>query len=188
MENDFHSLVAQIQGGSTEAMATLVERHAEVIHRVVRRRLHAQMRSQFDTCDFAQIVWASFFASLDKLADFVNPRQLEAYLARMAEHKVIDACRRRMILQKNNVNRERSLDGGTPSTRFELPSNDPTPSQAFAVRDQWERMVKRLPERYREALALRAAKFTFKEIADKLEMHERTVRRIFTNLAESGPQ
>lgn len=179
---DFRSLVEQVQNGSAEAMAELVEGNADAIHRIVRRRLHQQMRSQFDTADFAQIVWASFFSNLQRLADFDGPEQLQAYLARMAEHKVIDACRRRMVLQKNNVNRERTLNGDTASTRIDLASNDPTPSHKVAIREEWDRLMNRLPEHHRRIIALRASGCTFQEIADELTVHERTVRRVLKNL------
>ena len=179
--NDFQSLVNQIKGGSTEAVSLLVEEYGDAVCMVIRRRLHRLMRSQYDTADFAQIVWASFFSGLDKLSTFQTARDFERYLVRIAENKVTDACRKRMILQKNNVNRERSLD--RESTRVDIPSDDPSASHVVDVREQWQRLMQSLPPRYRQIISLRAGGATIQEIADTVNIHERTVRRILKELA-----
>jgi RNA polymerase sigma factor (sigma-70 family) len=182
-ESEFKSLMTKIRQGSSEAIGTLIEQHADTIYRIVRKRLHRLMRSQFDTEDFVQIVWASFFSAMDDLSTFKNPQELEAFLSRIAENKVIDACRRRMILQKNNVNRERSLNGNTPSSIIELQSDDPSVSHVAAVREQWDRLLQSLPGQYRKIVVLRAGGATFQEIADEIGINERTVRRFLKNLS-----
>lgn len=183
---EFQDLVRAIKGGSSEAITKLIVRHTDSILRIIRRRFHQLLRSQFDTEDFAQVVWASFIANIDQISRFDNPRELERFLARVAENKVADACRRRMILQKNNVNRERRLDIGQTSSGRDVASADPTPSHTVALREQCEQLMNGLPPRYRQFLALRAAGHTFEEIAEEMDVHERTVRRIFKNLAK-GP-
>lgn len=184
--DEFEILVERIKGGSNDALSDLIEQYGESLSLVIRRRLHRLMRSQFDTDDFAQIVWASFFAGLERLSTFASAEAFERYLMQIAEHKVVDACRRRMILQKNNVNRECRLDAST--RKMEIASGDPTASHVLSVREQWEQLLERLPEHYRQMISLRAAGDTCQEIADKLGVHERTVRRVLKGLAKEATQ
>ena len=183
-ESSFQNLLQQAANGSNEAITILVENHSDAICRVIRRRLHQQMRSQFDTMDFAQIMWASVLGNLERLAGFRTPREFEAFLLRIAENKVVDACRRRMILQKNNVNRELRLDHGTGRPMVDIPAGEPTPSHTVRAREEWEMLLKSLPKRYREMIVLRSEGHSFVAIADKLGVNERTVRRVFTNLGK----
>ena len=65
-KHDFPSLMQQISMGSEDAAWELVERYGELIRRAVRRVLNKKLRSKFDSLDFVQLVWSSFFrAAID---------------------------------------------------------------------------------------------------------------------------
>ena len=108
-DSEFRQALELACSGSEEAFCELVERFGPHIKRVVRHRLHHRMRSKFDSVDFVQMVWASFFADRQRLANIHKPEDLLRYLVTMARNKVIEESRRRMKHQKHNVNRERSL-------------------------------------------------------------------------------
>ena len=67
------------------------------------------MRSKFDSLDFVQMVWASFFTEREKMAGFTEPNDLIRYLAKMAKNKLYQESRRQLKGQKHNVGRERAL-------------------------------------------------------------------------------
>ena len=77
---------------------------------MVRRKLDRPMRSLYDSTDFASDVMKSLAANLDRL-DFPSIESLIAFLAQVAEQKVIDEYRRRHTL-KRDVTRERALVTG----------------------------------------------------------------------------
>ena len=91
----FNELLQQAVNGSTDAAHLLHERFESHLRRVIRRKLALPMRRFFDSHDFIQDVWTSFYASPPALGVFTRPQQLVAYLASVASHKVTDAFRNR---------------------------------------------------------------------------------------------
>lgn len=58
----FASLMQRVREGSQDAAHELFQQYGPHILRIVRRKLHKTMRSKYDSSDFVQAVWASFFA------------------------------------------------------------------------------------------------------------------------------
>ena len=79
-ESDFRTLLAGIRSGSEEAAWQLIEQYGPHIRRIVRRRLDRRLRSQFDSVDFVQAVWASFFREPDQIRSFETLPDLIKYL------------------------------------------------------------------------------------------------------------
>lgn len=177
----FQSLMEQIAGGSEAAVEKLLGRYGEHLCRAVRRRLNRALRSKFDTSDFVQAVWASFFCNRGQLARFEHSGEFVAFLTSMARNKVIDECRHRLQTQKANVNCERPI-WQDESQEIGVPGREPTPSQVAIVREEWERMKGEVPSRYQQILDLRAAGETMEEIALRLGVNEKTVRRVLSRL------
>lgn len=177
----FQSLMEQIAGGSEAAVERLLGLYGDHLYRAVRRRLNRALRPKFDTSDFVQAVWASFFCNPGQLARFGHSSEFVAYLTRMANNKVIDECRHRLQTQKANVNCERSISGDA-SQEVAVPGREPSPSQVAIVHEEWERMKGEVPSRYQQILSLRAAGETLEEIALRLGVNEKTVRRVLSRL------
>jgi RNA polymerase sigma factor (sigma-70 family) len=177
----FQDLMDQIAGGSESAVQRLLGLYGDHLCRAVRRRLNRALRPRFDTGDFVQSVWASFFRDRGQLGRFKRASDLVAFLTRVANNKVVDECRHRLQTQKANVNRERSTcdDAGQEAS---VPCRDPTPSQIAIADEEWERMRGAVPSRYRAILDLRAAGETHEEIASKLGVNEKTIRRVLDKL------
>jgi RNA polymerase sigma factor (sigma-70 family) len=180
-ESGFQGLMKQIAAGSESAVESLVTQYGSQLFRAVRRRLNTRLRSKFNTSDFVQAVWASFFFDREQLARFEQSRDFVAFLTKMAQNKVVDECRRRLQTQKANLQRERSMSADA-SEEIVLRSREPAPSQVAIRNEQWERMMGGLPQQYRQILELRAAGETQEAIADRLGISERTVRRVLAKL------
>lgn len=186
--DEFKNLMQRVHDGSEDAARELLDRYGEHILRVVRRKLSRELRSKFDSVDFVQAVWASFFAGAPKRRGFEHPQALIAFLVTLAQNKVVDAVRQRMLTQKYNVNRERALDGSVSGEAAALAAREPSPSQVAVANDEWRRLLADLPARYRRMLELLREGHTQKDIARELGVNEKTVRRLLDRLNEEpGP-
>src|SRR3954447_12122668 len=106
---DLREVLARIRGGDEEAARELLRRHEAQVRLVVRRQLPRLLRSRFDSLDFLQSVWGSFFRRMQAgPEEFEDPENLVAFLARSAKNKVIDEYRRASSL-KQDVRLEESL-------------------------------------------------------------------------------
>src|SRR6185436_19906947 len=94
-EGDIPAFLARIQAGDEAAARELLTRYESEVRLVVRRQLPRLLRSRFDSLDFLQSVWGSFFVRVRGGApEFEDSRHLVAFLARAAKNKVIDEYRR----------------------------------------------------------------------------------------------
>ncbi len=181
--SQFRASMEQVRSGSTDAVLRLVEDYGPHIQRVVRRRLDRRMRSKFDSIDFVQMVWASFFRNPTEMSSFDEPKDLVRYLAALANNKVIDEHRRRILTQKHDITREKSLDESRDIDTA-VKAGDPTPSQVAIFREQLDRMIEGKPDVYRRVIQLRLGGATYVEIGQELGIHERKARDIVHRLID----
>ena len=107
---DIRELLARIKNGDEGAARELLTRYESKVRLVVRRQLPRLLRSRFDSLDFLQSVWGSFFHRIQTESNDLNEEQnLIAFLAWAARNKVIDEYRR-AATQKQNIHREESLE------------------------------------------------------------------------------
>ena len=178
----FSQLMDQLQRGSQDAAWELIEVYGPHVRRYVRRTLTSDLRSKFDSIDFAQSGWASLFREPQRIRALTTPQQLLGYLATMARNKVIDESRRRLDSCKHDVRREEPLEHTHSGEERLLPSHDPSPSSVAVARERWNRLVGNQPEYVRRMLELRFRGETYDEIARRLEINEKTVRRTLARL------
>ena len=186
MERSFEDLLAQAREGSDEAARELVELYGPHVLRTVRRTLSREIRGKYDSQDFVQAVWASFFTAPEQFDGVTGPQQLVGLLAAMARNKVIDEVRRRLQTQKFSVRRERSIADIQKTLPDSLASRDPTPSQFAIARERWVRMLRRQPERHRQVIRMRLMGRTTGSIAKTLGISERTVQRVMDRITEAA--
>ncbi len=179
---DFHILLERVRQGSEEAAWELIDVYAPHIFRAVRRKLNVRMRPKFDSADFVQAVWASFFTSRSQIIDFRQPEELIGFLVVMAHNKVISEVRHRMIHRRHNIRREEPLHDSTVPAPQAPTGHDPTPSQVAVARERWQRLVADQPPLYREILRLRYMGETYEQIGAKVGLHERSVRKIIDHV------
>ena len=182
MSQDFQTLMQQVQAGSPEAATELVEAFGPHLIRVVRRHLDRKLRAKFDSVDFVQAVWGSFFANSHRLGTFDQPEQLVAFLVTLARNKVVEEFRRRLQTKKHNVNRESPLPAGADGNADLISGRYPTPSQVAIAREQWDQLLAGQPDHYQQIIQLRYQGATYREIAEQLEITERTARRVIDRL------
>ena len=181
--NEFRDLILHACDGSEDAAWELVEQYGEAIRRAVRRALNPKLRSKFDSLDFVQVVWSSFFRQRDKLHRFETPEQLVAFLVVMARNKVGMEARRRFLTEKYNVNKERPLEEKQVHHSVGLEDHKPGPLDVAIARERWNELLRDQPEHYRQIIQLRLQGHTCQGIADTLQVAESTVRRFLKRLS-----
>jgi RNA polymerase sigma factor (sigma-70 family) len=178
---DLRAFLARIRAGDEEAARELLTRYEPKVRLVVRRQLPRILRSRFDSLDFLQSVWRSFFRRMQAGPDdFEDPRHLVAFLARAAQNKVIDEYRR-ACSRKQDVHLEEPLwaEGSRPR---ELVAETDSPSEVAEAREAFSRLRDLLPEDRRAILELKVQGLSSQEIGVRLGLSERTVRRVLEDL------
>lgn len=176
--HEFHLLMKRIEIHSDGAIREFIERYGTHILRVVRRNLNSKLRSKYDSIDFVQAVWASFFAIPLQKYDFDRPERLTAFLANLARNKVVEAVRQRLNTMRYNVKLERSLDGPDGPGSENVVGREPTPSAIAIAREEWERMLKKYPSHYRDILLSMCDGQTPQEIATDLGRSKTAIQRV----------
>lgn len=170
-----------VRNGDERAAWELVEQYGAHVQRAVRRLLRQDLRAKFDSQDFSQAVWSSFFAATDRFANIEEPGQLVRLLTTIARNKVLDETRRLLNTARSTVRREEPLDATEPGQE-KLESRDPRPSEVAVARERWERMWREAPADHREVMRLKLMGWTQRAIAESLSVSEKTVYRILARL------
>jgi len=174
----------EVRSGSQEAAWELVDRYGPHVQRHVRKSLHRQLRSKFDSIDFVQVVWASVFRNPEKLREIDRSEELIAFLAGIAKHKVLNEVRRRLQSLKYNVAREKPL-GFREEENGELHVRNPTPSAVAIAKERWDGMLAKQNATAQAVVGLRLQGVSFVEIAQRLQINERTARKAIERLTQS---
>jgi RNA polymerase sigma factor (sigma-70 family) len=181
-DQEFVLLMKRILGGSEEAASVLLERYGREVLRAVRSGLSPQLRSKFDSQDFVQDVWASFFANPPPEGKFDQPKRLVAFLRRIACNKVATAARHYVGGEARQANREWSLnDSGAVNPKWFV-ANQLSPSEEANGREAWDRLVQNQPIVYQRVVVLLLEGKSNSEIAAELGIHARSVQRFMTKL------
>lgn len=188
-DSEFLALMQQLREGSEEAAWQLVERHGDAIRRAVRRALDRRLRPKFDSLDFVQIVWNSFFRTRDQTDRFTRPEELVAFLVRVTQNKVGMEIRRRLKTEKYDIRREFSLEDLRDDERLELAQRQTPPIESAIAHEHMDRLVQDQPERDQEIVRLKYEGHSCTEIAHRLKIAESTVRRVLKRLLnEDSPE
>lgn len=179
---EFPALMERVRASSGDAARELVDRYGDHILRIVRHKLHKKLRSKFDSDDFVQAVWTSFFALPVEEMRFEHPEALAAFLMQLARNKVIDAVRQRLQTGRYDVNRERPLDGSQAPEVGNLPGREPTASQVAMAREEWQRYLETQPAQHQQVLMSLHRGRSTQEIARELNVSLRTIYRVLRQM------
>jgi RNA polymerase sigma factor (sigma-70 family) len=181
---DLAAILEAALRGDQLAWETLFRECYPKVRRVVRRKLDRSMRSLYDSTDFASDVMKSLAANLGHL-EFRSMDSLFAFLAQVAEQKVIDEYRRRHT-QKRDVTRERPiLQGGADATPVQVESDDPSASQLAQANEVQERLLSRVDETERTIIEMKRLGYSNADIAERTGWNIRRVQRFLKDLLDS---
>lgn len=185
-DDKFRALMRQVRDGSQEAAWELVHEYGDSIRRAVRRALHIKLRPKFDSLDFVQIVWKSFFRVRDNLDRFDSPHDLAAFLVGVARNKVRMESRR-LACDRNDVGREEVDDGDHAAEMENLYDPRPQPVDVAIAREQWDRLLEGQPAECRQIIQMRLQGHTYEAIGGLLRIDKGEVYRILQKLLRKVP-
>ncbi len=177
-ENSIH-LVWRYRDGDDRAAAVLFTRYARRLVALAQSRLSTKMARRFDAEDVVQSVYRSFFArARDGQFDLDQDGSLWRLLAAITLNKV----RQKVEFHsagKRLVDRERSRDAAAAGTiQHEVIDREPSPAEALSVLEEIEHLVAGLNPTQQRIVMLRLQDYGLEEIADEVQLCERTVRRV----------
>ncbi len=181
-ESAFRAVMDGVRQGSQAAIRRLLDEYGPVIRQVIRRRLNPRIRSQFDSIDFEQMVWASVFRAENQLFRFDSASDFCRFLVATARNKVVTQHRRRFELQKNRVGRECKWDTEQAEGQG---SREPSPSQIAQARELASRVLRGHSEKNQLIMKMRMDGATYQEIADSVGIDVSTARRTVARITQA---
>lgn len=177
-------LIQEVKNGNPQAAEEFFRKYEPKILTVIRRRMNGKVRDRYDSQDFTQAVWCSFFTNPDEYAGISTEEELLRLLIRMASNKTIDAGRR------VQVRKDRPAGSGVDSSEIfqDLRRNfkEPTPSQHVQAKEEYSRLKQDETPSHIMVFELRCNGLTQSEIAEKVGISERQVRRILKKFEEKN--
>jgi RNA polymerase sigma-70 factor (ECF subfamily) len=180
-DDDFADLMKRAKSGDPAAVRDFLGRFEQEVQAMVRARLPRKLRPRFDSADFVQAVWKSFFSDLgEDPRGFDDSTHLRGFLAGVVRNKVHEQHRRLTRTEKYDVSREEQLyiRRGEREIMREVASPDPSPSETAQAADWLEQLTAGCSQRDIDILTLRRHGLTHVQIAERTGMNERSVRRV----------
>jgi RNA polymerase sigma factor (sigma-70 family) len=181
---EFALFVSRLQAGDPEAIALAYRRFGPYLRTAVRRRLHPQLRTRFDSLDFVQDVWTAFLGTLPSATRFDSPDALIVYLGHIAHNKVVDVTRQRFVSERDSANAEVQIDEAVPARRDRVLAHDPTPSQCAIAGEEFERILSQFPPGHRVIVERLREGYNNEDIARMANVSRSTVDRVVRRLKE----
>jgi RNA polymerase sigma-70 factor (ECF subfamily) len=178
----FVDLLQRVREGDQNAAEQLMKVYGAHLIRAVRQNLHRRLRPYFDSMDFVQDVWGSFFSAPPEKWTFQNAGQLVRLLTTMARNKIIDAARNRFGRRQDEL-REIPLE--LVSERRLLKGGE-TPSQHLKEQEEWIAFLEEQPPVYRRIFLMFREGTAPAQIAAELSISHRTVNRVLRNIIVGG--
>ncbi|MFO0949045.1 MAG: sigma-70 family RNA polymerase sigma factor [Planctomycetota bacterium] len=170
-------LLESLTKGDDAATEQVFHRCEPLLRMIIRRQLSRKMRTQFDSEDIVQSVWADLVVGFRAGRwKFESSAELRAFLVRAAKNRLID--------------RMRQANASSSNRRFasdqigELPAlSGPTPSEFAQANDAWTNLLALCPPAHRAIVEMKRDGKSIREIADANQLHPSSVRRILYELA-----
>ena len=191
---EFAAMMRRVRAGCPDAAREVFDRFNPHVQRVVRRHLARRLRRHYDSIDFLQAVWASFFLTPADRYTFDCPDDLVGFLATIAANKVIEAYRHQVLTLKNDVGREMpigqlpagDLPAGPAPVSAEPAGREPSPSQVAIAEERWELLLRDQPPLRRRVLELIRQGHSLGEAAEQTGVHPKAIQRLLRKLSEGA--
>src|SRR5262245_33055192 len=172
------SLLDALQAGDEDAARQLFDRYAEQLVLLARKRISQRLASRIDAEDIVQSVFRTFFhRAKEGQFQLHDPDDICKLLARITVHKTF-----RQIAFHKRAKRDPGHETGHSDEAHEmllkLMGGEPTPEEGAAFADQLAHFFDRLQPDQRQILTMRMEGYGNAEIAAKMEITDRTIRRI----------
>jgi RNA polymerase sigma-70 factor (ECF subfamily) len=162
-------LIDRIKRGDREAFAPLFDKYRPRLAVLIHFRMGPQLRPLYEVDDLLQETMLRAYRDVDRF-DYRKPGSFFLFLARIAEHVVIDAARSQHCGKRNPGLRVPLRSDSHPSGIEPVDAN--TPSKLFREQESLGRLIRHLdalPGHYRQVIILaKIDGLTTQQIADRL--------------------
>lgn len=169
-------LLGRVRAGDESAFTSLFHKYSARLAVLIRYKLSAEMRGRVEVDDILQ---ETFLAANGSLSDFTYryPGSFMSWLARIADHIIIDAAR----YQERQKRQPVALVALNSDSHMPIiePADSVTPSRILARKESFQQVVAlldQLPEDYRTVILLAKVEGqSTQEIADRMNRSRQAV-------------
>jgi RNA polymerase sigma-70 factor (ECF subfamily) len=173
-------LIAAWRKGDQQAATRLFDRYADRVERIVKNHLNSRFRGRVGVDDLRQIVFCDVFCRLRKdPIHFDNDRCFRNWISGIARNRTIkqidfESAAKRTVCREVRSNGSTTLESIVDSRVSARPI---APDEALAQRQVIEKAVSEFDAISRSVIELISAGYSQQEVAERLNVTDRTVRR-----------
>lgn len=176
--------VSGFLAGDADVTKAFWDQYGPLLERIAARNMAERLRMRVGPEDVVQSVCRTFFrrAKAGQLT-LTDAESLWRLLCAITITKVREQARYH-LREKRSLDREVHAAPTDDSTdgRFQLAAPGPGPDETVAFADQFARVLESLDDEERTIVDLKLQELTHDEVAERLGISERTVRRVFKGL------
>jgi RNA polymerase sigma-70 factor (ECF subfamily) len=174
------TLVARCRAGDQDAARALFDRFVDRLLSLARGRIGHRLASRFDAEDVVQSVFRTFFTRLRKDEfDFHEQDDLFKLLVRITVHKTLRAIAHHRAAKRDPGQEAPQPDDSADRDYLtQVLDAEPSPDTLVTFMDQLDHFLQQLPPLERQILELRLQGHGTDEIAEKVGVYDRKVRRV----------
>jgi RNA polymerase sigma-70 factor (ECF subfamily) len=183
-------LVERWREGDEHAATVLHERYLMRLLNLVGRHLAGKFNSRLDPDDVVQSVFRSIFRlTREGRFEFEGDGDFWKLLLTMALNKVRNTVRHHQASKRDPAAESISTSSdGVDGYIVNRLSSQPTIQEIVSFTDMLEQVLKQLDPDQQLLIQYRIEGYTQKEIAEKLQVDDRTVRRMFASIRSRGEE
>ena len=176
------ALIDLLRQGDEGAARAIVDRYSGQMLLLARRRISQRLASRIDAEDIVQSVFRTFFVRLKEgQFSFADQDDLCKLLMRITLHKTL-----RQVAYHKAAKRDPNMETPHGEHHHEqlmaLFDEEPTQEATVAFLDQLEHFLAQLRPQEREILEMRLQGNSNEEIASKLGIYDRKIRRVIEHV------
>ncbi len=179
------ALVELTRGGDQEAARQLFDAFVGRLVVLARKHISQRLASRIDPEDIVQSVFRTFFARL-KQGQFqlADENDLGKLLVRITVHKTLRQVSFHKADKRSPDHEVHPADSRDGSVVLGLLAREPSAEVTIAFLDQLEHFLRRLRPIDRDILEMRMDGYSTEEIATKLGLYDRKIRRFLERIRE----
>ncbi len=171
-------LLNLLKEGDESAANQLFERYVDKLITLAQRRINQRLAGRVEAEDIVQSVFRTFFMRARQGQFHASDvDDITKLLARITVRKTIRQITHHLCA-KRSVVRETSGSTDTSFVLLNHLSRDPTPEEAASLIDELEHLLSQLKPEDQQILELRMQGYSSTEIAAKLGVSDRKIRRL----------
>jgi RNA polymerase sigma-70 factor (ECF subfamily) len=174
MSDSFAEFLKHLRAGHDEAARQILQRFARQLVAMARRRFDGALKHKFDPEDVVQSAYKSFFYRYaEGNIDVGNWNSLWGLLTIITVRK----CTERIAYHRaGRRDAAREVSASAPTSHLAILSREPTPDEAIELSETVDRLLCGLDEHERPVVEMSLQGYSTREISEKLDRAERTVR------------